>query len=123
MIKLSSSKVNIEKDDKLKGLTIVFTGFRDKDLEKIITNKGGKVGTSVSKNTDIVVTIERYSNSTKELKAESLGIKIMYDDLAVIWIIIAIIIVMYCVIIFITVIITNVNDRNHLQNQNPIIYA
>jgi NAD-dependent DNA ligase len=68
--------VNAKKSE-VKGKTIVFTGFRDKVLEKEITNLGGKVTTSVSKNTTCVVTGgTKGTGSSKETKAEELKIPI-----------------------------------------------
>lgn len=52
--------------------TVVFTGIRDKSLEKYITDNSGKVTTSVSKNTDILVTAENDKSSLKYLKAKEL---------------------------------------------------
>ena len=60
--------------------TIVFTGVRDKDLEKLITKRGGKITTSVSKNTTLLVVKEKGSCSGKELKAKDLDIKILTID-------------------------------------------
>lgn len=57
-------------------MTVVFTGFRDKNLEKQLTDKGHKIGSSVSKKTSCVVTKIKNSGSTKESKAEQLGIPI-----------------------------------------------
>jgi NAD-dependent DNA ligase len=68
--------VNAKKSE-VKGKTIVFTGFRDKVLEKEISNLGGKVTTSVSKNTTCVVTGgTKGTGSSKETKAEELNIPI-----------------------------------------------
>ncbi len=41
--------------ESLEKLTVVFTGFRDKQIERIVKDRGGKIGTSVSKNTTCVV--------------------------------------------------------------------
>lgn len=57
-------------------MTIVFTGFRDKNLEKQLTDKGHKIGSSVSKKTSCLIVKEKGSGSTKENKAEELGIPI-----------------------------------------------
>ncbi len=62
--------------ESISGKTIVFTGIRDKELEKQIKKLGGNTKTTVSKNTNIVVTKERYSNSSKELKADELNIPV-----------------------------------------------
>ena len=57
-----------------KGEKIVFTGFRNKDWEEIITDSGGKVTTSVSKNTTMVVYVMPKNNKkpAKLKKAEDL---------------------------------------------------
>lgn len=57
-------------------MTVVFTGFRNKDWEKKLIDAGHKIGSSVSKKTTCLVVKERGSGSTKEQKAESLGIPI-----------------------------------------------
>ena len=61
----------------LKGKTIVFTGFRDKELEKNIQKRGGKIGSSLSKNTSLVLTKEIDDDSDKIKKAKELGVPIV----------------------------------------------
>jgi len=59
------------------GKKFVFSGFRDKNLEKILENKGGKVVSSVSKNTMcIIVCDENYKHTSKIKTAIKLNIKI-----------------------------------------------
>ena len=62
---------------------IVFSGFRNKEWEKVIEEKGGEITTSISKNTTILVTtkedIENGKNA-KLLKAKDLGIKILSKE-------------------------------------------
>jgi len=61
----------------ISGQTVVFTGFRDKNLENNIINSGGKVTTSVSKKTSfVVVGGKKGTGSAKETKAAELGIPI-----------------------------------------------
>lgn len=61
---------NNRKQEEIIGKTIVFTGFRDKTLESQIKSLGGKVTTSVSKNTTCVVTGgAKGTGSSKETKA------------------------------------------------------
>ena len=61
----------------LVGKKFVFSGFRDKNLEKILENKGGKVVSSVSKNTTcIIVSDENYKHTSKIKSAVKLNIKI-----------------------------------------------
>lgn len=61
----------------LSGKTIVFTGFRSKELEKFIVKRGGKVNTSVSSSTHIVVAKNLEDDSIKGETAKELGIPIM----------------------------------------------
>ena len=58
----------------------VFSGFRNKEWEQIIESKGGKINTSISSNTNILITSELDNSSSKVLKAKSLNIKIMTKD-------------------------------------------
>jgi DNA ligase (NAD+) len=65
---------------KFKDMSIVFTGFRSKELEEYVTNEGGKIVGSVSKNTSLVVCADKDESSSKLDKAKSLEIKIMNKD-------------------------------------------
>jgi DNA ligase (NAD+) len=69
-------KVEIVGGD-LEGKIFVFTGVRDKELEKIIEMRGGRIGGTVSKNTTHLVMKSKGSGSSKENKAIDLGIEIM----------------------------------------------
>lgn len=60
---------------KLAGEFIVFTGFRDAQLEKRLESLGASISDTVTKKTTIVVTKTKGETSTKTKKAESLGIK------------------------------------------------
>jgi DNA ligase (NAD+) len=63
---------------KLKDLTVVFTGIRDKELEEIIENNGGKISSSVSKNTDVIIHSEQPdTNNSKYIKGTKLKIKLV----------------------------------------------
>jgi len=64
----------------LSGLTVVFTGFRDEDLEKAIESAGGKIGSTVSKNTSLLVAADPDSTSGKAAKARELGVKVISPD-------------------------------------------
>ena len=69
-----------EKGD-LKDLTILFSGFRDMELEKKILDNGGKVLTSVSKNLKILIVKDKSSTTSKVEKARTLGVEILeYDE-------------------------------------------
>lgn len=62
---------------KMDGKTVVFTGFRSKDLEKAVEAAGGKMGSSVSSKTSYVVTENPADSSTKLQKARELNIPII----------------------------------------------
>ena len=55
---------------------MVFTGFRDKQLEQLIESEGGKLSSAVSGNTDYVVTVDKDADSSKLNKARDLNIEI-----------------------------------------------
>lgn len=61
----------------LESNTFVFTGVRRKDLEEVIERRGGKIGSSVSKNTTHLVMKSKGSGSSKENKALSFGVEIL----------------------------------------------
>jgi len=67
----------IDVNHPLYGKTIVFTGFRDDNLEKLIKKLGGKIGSSVSKNTFVVVIKDKDDKTGKVLQAEKLGVNVM----------------------------------------------
>jgi DNA ligase (NAD+) len=61
----------------LNGKIIVFTGFRSKELEEFIVKRGGKVSTSVSVNTSIVVIKYIGEQGNKAELATKLGIPLI----------------------------------------------
>ena len=69
-----------KKDGKLEGLKFVFTGFRDKTLEKFVTIEGGTMSTSVSSNTNYVITNDKKSTSSKLKDAAKRNIPILLRD-------------------------------------------
>jgi NAD-dependent DNA ligase len=70
------ANANIQTTSPLSGTKIVFSGFRDTDLSKIIVDNGGQTTDSVSKNTTCVVVKIKGENTGKEAKAISLGIPV-----------------------------------------------
>lgn len=60
----------------LEGKTFVFTGIRDRDLEELIVSKGGKIGTTISKNTFKLIVKSMDDKSVKIKKAKELDIPI-----------------------------------------------
>ena len=64
----------------LDGMIFVFTGIRMKSEESIVESRGGKIASSVSKNTTHLVCRDPYSGSSKLEKAKSIGAKIIGVD-------------------------------------------
>jgi NAD-dependent DNA ligase len=67
----------INKTDRLKGLSVLFSGFRNEELEKEIINNGGKISTTVSKNLNILIVKDKTSSSSKIEKAKKINIEIL----------------------------------------------
>jgi NAD-dependent DNA ligase len=65
---------------KLTNLKIVMSGFRDQSLATLIEQNGGKVTTSVSKNTHVVITTDKSSSSSKVTTAKELKLEILTPD-------------------------------------------
>jgi NAD-dependent DNA ligase len=76
---IQTTKVN-NKYAKYSGKTIVFTGFRIKEVEAELEKVGAKITTSVSKNTSLVIAADPEEASSKIVKANELGIEVMSKD-------------------------------------------
>jgi DNA ligase (NAD+) len=76
-ITIEESKESLITSDELSGKVFTFTGVRRPDLVKIIESKGGREGSSVSKNTTYLVCADKNSVSSKMKKAMELGVKII----------------------------------------------
>lgn len=61
----------------LQNKTIVFTGFRSKELEEFIQKRGGKVATHVSSHIHMVIAKDPQDQSIKSETAKELGIPIL----------------------------------------------
>tara|TARA_Y100000996_G_scaffold415183_1_gene408609 strand:- start:22 stop:1833 length:1812 start_codon:yes stop_codon:yes gene_type:complete len=61
----------------LKNKNIVFTGFRDKELEQIIIQLNGNIQSNINAKTDILLVKDLNLTNTKTEKAKKLNIKIM----------------------------------------------
>lgn len=75
--KVEVEKVVVPKDKSLTELVVVFTGVRDKELEEQIELRGGKVGTSISSKTKVLVAKDPSDNSGKIKTAKELGIPVV----------------------------------------------
>jgi NAD-dependent DNA ligase len=67
----------VNKEHPLYGKTIVMTGFRDKELEEKLKSVGAKIGTSVSKNTYLVIAKDKDDETAKVLEAKKIGVKVV----------------------------------------------
>lgn len=62
------------------GQVVVFTGYRNKELEVLIEGEGGKIGSSVSGKTTLLTVADPNENSGKLKKARDLGIRIVSEN-------------------------------------------
>lgn len=67
----------VDESHPLFGKTVVMTGFRDAELQEWLKTKGAKLGSSISKNTFLVVVKDDIEETGKTLEAKKLGIPIM----------------------------------------------
>lgn len=75
-------KANYDTNHPLYGKSVVMTGFRDAELQELIKNVGAKLGSSISKNTFVVLVKDQSAeqDTGKALEAKQLGIPIMTKD-------------------------------------------
>ena len=67
----------------LESMIFVITGELErprKEVEEMIKRAGGRVGSSVSKTTSVLITNETESGSSKMVKAKALGLEIWTED-------------------------------------------
>jgi NAD-dependent DNA ligase len=69
----------VEKDQShpLFGKTIIMTGFRDGSIQEALKNVGAKLGSSVSKNTFVVLVKDLSEDTGKAADARRLGVPLM----------------------------------------------
>ena len=82
-IKFTKNKIG---EQKLKDMIFVITGSLNKyenrdELVKVIEDNGGKVSSSVSKNTNYLINNDINSNSSKNKKAKELNVKIINEEM------------------------------------------
>jgi NAD-dependent DNA ligase len=75
--KLPANAVVADINTNLKDKTFIFSGFRNKEYEKKITDNGGKITTSISKNTSYLIVKDKSENTAKIIKAREFGIIIL----------------------------------------------
>jgi DNA ligase (NAD+) len=80
--KLHNKPKNVELkiDGPLFNKTIIMTGFRDKNLEDKIKSAGAKIGSSVSKNTHLVIVKYLEEDTSKASDAKKLGVPLITLD-------------------------------------------
>jgi NAD-dependent DNA ligase len=85
---ISNVETNTEKKEsdvntsqyRFTNMVIVFTGVRDKNIEKIIEEEGGKIGNVVNSKTSALVIKEKNSGTVKEESAKKLNLPIYTLD-------------------------------------------
>jgi NAD-dependent DNA ligase len=75
-----TEKKPIDESHPLFGKTIVMTGFRDAQIQEAIKNVGAKLGSSVSKNTFIVLVKDKDEDTGKAADARKLGVTLMTPE-------------------------------------------
>jgi NAD-dependent DNA ligase len=75
-----TEKKPIDESNPLFGKSIVMTGFRDAQIQEAIKNVGAKLGSSVSKNTFIVLVKDKDEDTGKAADARKLGVTLMTPE-------------------------------------------
>jgi len=75
-----TEKKTVDESHPLFGKTIVMTGFRDAQIQEAIKNVGAKLGSSVSKNTFIVLVKNTDEDTGKAADARKLGVPLMTPE-------------------------------------------
>ena len=75
-----TEKKPVDESHPLFGKTIVMTGFRDAQIQEAIKNIGAKIGSSVSKNTFIVLVKNTDEDTGKAAEARKLGVPLMTPE-------------------------------------------
>ena len=78
MKQFATFKEKVVVGSNMRNVKVVFTGFRDKKLEEDVVSRGGKVTTSISKNTSVLVVDSKEGKpSGKRKKALELGVEVL----------------------------------------------
>ena len=78
--KFVSYKQKVIVSNNMKDMKVVFSGFRDSELENTVVSKGGKMVSSISSNTSILVVNNLDSVTSKIKKAQDLRIEILEKE-------------------------------------------
>ena len=79
-IQTQTQKQQMDDTHPLFGKTIVMTGFRDTDIQEALKNVGAKLGSSVSKNTFVVLVKDLSEDTGKAADARRLGVPLMTSE-------------------------------------------
>lgn len=74
------SHANSKFNEVFQNQAVVFSGFRDKNAEKMIEEAGGRIVSAISGVTNILIVKDKNDNTTKVQKALGYGMKIMSKD-------------------------------------------
>lgn len=74
---LKTKKIKENEQLTFQDMTFVFTGFRDKELENKIISLGGRVSSSVSRKTSLVIQADDNIRTSKITEAEKLNVPIL----------------------------------------------
>jgi NAD-dependent DNA ligase len=80
LTKTNTKDHDIDINHPLYGKSILMTGFRNKELERKIKSVGGKIASSVTKKTFVVLVKDLEEDTGKAMKANELGIPLMLPD-------------------------------------------
>lgn len=85
IFKEKNDKILVENENEISGKTFVITGsvhqYKNRDeLKDFIEKLGGRVASSVSKNTDYLINNDNTSTTAKNVKAKELGIPIITEE-------------------------------------------
>ena len=80
LVKGVTEKKEIDQSHPLFGKSIVLTGFRDDEIQQKLKNAGAKLGSSVSKNTFLVLVKNIEEDTGKAADARKLGIQLMTPE-------------------------------------------
>ena len=78
---ISNKKPTVNFDNSFNNEVVVLTGFRNKILKKFIEERGGRMATTISGKTTLLITKDAESSDSKIKKAKNVGVKIItYDE-------------------------------------------
>ena len=75
--KNNKNSKNSKDNSKLKDINVVFSGFRDKELEKKIENNGGSIKSTITKSVNYLIIKNKDTKSSKIGKAKELNIEVI----------------------------------------------